>query len=133
MEKKRYRRHISVVDVTLPLEHNPEKELEWIFQCLGLGDESNRIAQDIFRELVRASKERHGISSRELKDKEQVSQAAIIYHLNTFMRSGLIVKQGRLYYLRAPSLEETLEELERDMMFRLERLRRIARKLEEEF
>ena len=131
MSVRRYRRQISLIDISPPFEPSNESELDWIFECLGLGDESDELAREIFRAIVRANKERHGITSRELKERGHVTQAAIIYHLNTFMRSGVIVKQGRVYLLRAPTLEETLEEMENELMLRFERLKKIAKKIEE--
>jgi predicted transcriptional regulator len=61
----------------------------------------------------------------------ETSQAAVIYHLNLFQRSGLAIKDGRNYYLRSHTLEETLEEVEHDMHRRFEHLKSVARKIEE--
>lgn len=114
-----------------PNEDDPYLELEWIYRCLGLGDESDELGKQIFKQLVLASMKNEGISSREIMDKEDVTQAAIVYHLNAFIRAGLIIKVGRKYYLRAQTLENTLEEIENDVRTRLERIRKIARKVEE--
>lgn len=132
MTDKRYRRQISLIDIQLPSDETAESELEWIFQCLGLGGDEDKLAKEIFKQIVKATRDSQGISSRELKDSEKVTQAAIVYHLNVFMRSGLVIKQGRIYMLRAPTLEETLDELENDLVSRLERIKRIAKKLEKE-
>ena len=88
------------------------------------------LARGIFSELVKASRNNEGISSRELMEKADVTQAAVVYHLNTFMRSGLVVKQGRNYYLRGGSLEHALDEIQNDMTRRMERLKEIAKKID---
>jgi len=59
-----------------------------------------------------------------------VTQAAVVYHLNTFMRSGLVIKQGRNYFLRGGSLEHALEEIENDMVRRMSQLKEIAKKID---
>ncbi|MBI5046297.1 winged helix-turn-helix transcriptional regulator [Candidatus Micrarchaeota archaeon] len=129
--RKRYIRQISIRELSPPSEENPNAGLDWLFQCLGLGDENDELAKEIFKELVKASREKQGVSSRELKEKENVTQAAVIYHLNIFMRSGIVIKEGRTYYLRADDLERTLQEIEEDMQRRFERMKRIAKKIEE--
>jgi DNA-binding IclR family transcriptional regulator len=130
MAQRQYFRQIVIRYIMLPQEDDYDAELDWIFQCLGLGGKTDEIARAIFSELVRAAREGKGISSRELMEKLPVTQAAIVYHLNTFMRSGLVVKQGRGYYLRGGSLEHALDEIESDMLRRMGRLKEIARKID---
>jgi len=130
MTERRYVRQVIIRYYMLPQEDDYDAELDWIFQCMGLGDKTDELARGIFRELVRASREQRGVSSRELMESMGVTQAAIIYHLNTFMRSGLVVKHGRNYLLRGGSLEHALEEIENDMTRRMERLKEIARKID---
>ena len=131
MAQRRYFRQVIIRYIMLPQEETYDAELDWIFQCLGLGNDTDEIARAIFRELVRGSKEGRGIPSRELMDKVNVTQAAVIYHLNTFIRSGLVVKHGRLYHLRGGSLVHALEEIENDMVRRMQRLQEMAKKIEE--
>lgn len=133
MSRRRYLRQIALREVDTPRDANVEEELDWICECLGLGEEKDELARDIFRQLTLASRKRNGVSSREIKEREHVSQAAVVYHLNIFQSSGLIIKQGRRYYLRAQTLEETLEEMEHDMLRRMARLRKIAKRIEEGF
>lgn len=131
MAQRRYFKQIVIRYIMLPQEQDYDAELNWIFQCLGLGGETDEIGRDIFREVVRTSREGAGVSSRELMEKAGVTQAAVVYHLNTFIRSGLVVKQGRYYYLRGGSLENALEEIEHDMVRRMSRLKEIAKKIDE--
>lgn len=133
MKRRRYIRQIAIREIDTPRDADVEEELDWICECLGLGDEKDQLAREIFREVILASREREGVSSREIKEKQHVTQAAVVYHLNIFQSSGLIIKQGRRYYLRAQTLDDTLEEIEQDMLRRMARLRRIAKKVQEEF
>lgn len=131
MAQRRYYRQIVIRYIAIPAqEESADNEIDYVYQCLGLGDERDDVGRHVFRALVRASKRGQGISSRDLMQLSEVSQAAVIYHLNMFQRSGLVIKDGRNYYLRGHTLEATLEEMESDMHRRFENLKAIARKIE---
>ncbi|MFH0737970.1 MAG: hypothetical protein V1827_05110 [Candidatus Micrarchaeota archaeon] len=131
MVQRRYYRQIVIRYVSVPAhEDDIESELNYIYQCLGLGDERDDVGRIVFRALVKASMRGEGISSRDLMQLSETTQAAVIYHLNLFQRSGLVVKDGRNYYLRGRSLEDTLDELENDMHRRFEHLRSVAKKVD---
>jgi len=132
MVQRRYYRQIVIRYISVPAhEDDAESELNYIYQCLGLGDERDDVGRIVFRALVKASMRGEGISSRDLMLLSETSQAAVIYHLNLFQRSGLLVKDGRNYHLRGRTLEDTLDELENDMHRRFEHLRGIAKKVDE--
>ena len=131
MVQRRYYRQIVIRYISVPAnEENEDSELDYIYQCLGLGDERDDVGHIVFRALVKASSRGEGISSRDLMQLSETSQAAVIYHLNLFQRSGLVRKDGRNYFLRSRTLEETLEEMENDMHRRFENLKAIAKKIE---
>ncbi|MEW6036425.1 MAG: hypothetical protein AB1529_07480 [Candidatus Micrarchaeota archaeon] len=132
MTQRRYYRQIIIRYVAVPSrEEDPDAELDYIYACLGLGDERDHVGRAVFRALVRASTRGEGISSRDIMHLSEVSQAAVIYHLNLFQRTGLAIKEGRNYYLRAHTLSETLEEMESDISRRFSHLKEMARKIEE--
>ena len=133
MARKRYLRQIALREVDKPKGADIEEELDWICECLGLAGQRNELARGIFRDIILASRDRSGVSTREIKERQNVTQAAVVYHINIFQGSGLIIKRGRRYYLRAPTLESTLEEMEQDMLRRMARLRRVARMIEDSF
>ena len=132
MAKRQYSRQIVIRKVDTPPEPSPESKLEWICECLGI-DTDDELAREIFKALVTASEKGQGVSTRELKEKSHVTQGAIVYHMNSFMRAGIIVKQGRMYFLRAHSLEDTIQEMEDEMINMMNRMRKIARLLEDDF
>jgi hypothetical protein len=128
--QRRYYRQIVIRYISVPAhEETQDSEIDYIYQCLGLGDERDDVGRIVFRALVRASIEGTGISSRDIMALSEVSQAAVIYHLNLFQRSGLVAKDGRMYYLRGRTLEQTLSEIEGDMHLKFETLKTIARKI----
>ncbi|MBI5051405.1 hypothetical protein HZC08_01470 [Candidatus Micrarchaeota archaeon] len=59
------------------------------------------------------------------------TQGAVVYHLNIFIGSGIVIKQGRKYFLRSASLDETIEELEQDILRRMKKMRELARDIDE--
>jgi len=132
VQQRRFYRQIIIRYIQTPVQEpdNLDYEIDYIYQVLGLGDERDDVGRHVFRALVKASKRGEGISSRDLMALSEVSQAAIIYHLNLFQRSGLVIKEGRNYVLRGYTLENTLGELENDMHRRFESLKEIARKIE---
>lgn len=132
VQQRRYYRQIVIRFIQVPdeEERDVDAEIDYVYQALGLGDERDDVGRHVFRALVKESMRGQGISSRDLMHLSEVSQAAIIYHLNMFQRSGLVIKDGRNYFLRGHTLEGTLDELENDMHRRFESLRSIAKKIE---
>ncbi|MEM4359234.1 MAG: hypothetical protein QXT45_01750 [Candidatus Bilamarchaeaceae archaeon] len=120
---------LEIREIEEPRVTNPESTIDWIFRCLG-GDDNDELAKEVFRELVRMGS--RGIRSRDIQQKTGVTQGAVVYHLNTFMRRGLIIKNGRYYYLKRQTLDRTLEEMENEMLRHFERMRRFAKMIEEE-
>jgi predicted transcriptional regulator len=129
--KRKYTREISLRELELPSINDTEREIAWICQCLGLADGEDDLALDIFKELLHATKKQRGISSKEITEKKHVTQAAVVYHLNIFMRTGLIEKRGRRYFLRSSRLDETLDELEQYMLRRMRRIKEIAKRIDD--
>lgn len=131
MTQRRFYRQIVIRYISVPpVETDLDNEIDWIYRCLGLGDERDEVGKLVFRAIVKASRTGEGISSRDIMQFGEVTQAAIIYHLNLFQRSGLVVKEGRNYFLRAPTLEQTLAEMEEDLLRRFDQLKKIAKKID---
>ena len=134
MVQRRVYRQIVIRYISTPTPaaaESPDADIDWMYQCLGLGDERDAIGRLVFRALVKASKKGEGISSRDIMQLGQMTQAAVIYHLNLFQRSGLVVREGRNYFLRSYTLTHALEEMENDMQRRFDYLKKIAKKIEE--
>lgn len=110
-------------------QEDTDKTIYWLFRCLGFGDENNRLAREVFRELI--TNRGKGLRSKEIQEKTGVTQGAVVYHLNSFRRAGMIVKRGRYYYLKHESLYRTLEEMELRILRRFEIMKKLAIKLEE--
>jgi len=132
---KRKPKAIMIQDVkpTPQTQQNPDEQLKFICECFGIDPEKDSLAYEIFKEIVEAQKGDKGVRTIEVTKRVHVTQAAVVYHMNTFMRTGLIVKDGREYRLRGRTLDETFDELEQDMIRRIRRMREIARAIDETF
>ena len=107
-----------------------DEDVAWICKALGFAEDEHDLATFIFKSIINASKDAGGITSKEIADQTHVTQAAIIYHLNLFIRTGLVVKDGRLYRLRATTLDESFEELQLELMNRIDKMRAVAQRID---
>ena len=115
-----------------PLEENLEKEIEWLCQCLGLSSEEEKLPVDIFKTLLTHTCKGRPVSSTMLSKGKSVTRGAIVYHLNRFIQSRLVVRRGREYTLRDRTLTRTLDEVEEDVLRFLKRMKEIAEKIDAE-
>jgi hypothetical protein len=122
----------EVPNVPAPEQAKPDETLCFICEFFGIDPEKDKLAYEIFREIVEARKENRGVRTIEVTKKAHVTQAAVVYHMNTFVRNGIVIKQGRQYVLRGENLDRTFEELEFDMLRRMRRMRELAKRLDEE-
>ncbi|MEW6329408.1 MAG: ArsR family transcriptional regulator, partial [Candidatus Micrarchaeota archaeon] len=88
---------------------------------------------EVFKEIVKANYRHRPLSSTKLCEGKGVTRGAIVYHLNKLMQSGLVIRRGRAYYLRAANLSRTLEEVEEDALRTLRRARRISEDIDRAF
>jgi len=117
-----------------PFERNPEREMEWLCQSLGLSPlNKDKATVDIFKEVVRATETGKGISSTTLSEKVNLSRGAVIHHLNNLQLAGLVVKQGRNYFARSRSMVRTIQEVEEDIKRIFDRMEETAREIDRAF
>ncbi len=111
-------------DVERPEFKKPEDIIKWFCAAFGLvaNPGENGVEEQILQTFVMAAQEDKGLSSSEIELDPPMARSTVIYHLNRFMDSGLIVKRGRLYFLRAPDMARAIEEIEYDMEREFQRL-----------
>lgn len=126
---------VEIRRVEPPFTRDKEKEIEWICQTLGLAPagETNHPSILIFKEIVKSTEANQGITSTALAEKVNMSRGAVINQLNNLQRSGLIIKQGRLYVARSRSMVRTIQEVEEDIKRIFMRMERIAMEIDKEF
>ncbi len=123
----------SVRDIPTPLTTDKDSDIEWICKCFGFMEprDKKRTGAKILAALVKAVKEKGGISSDELAEKVGVTRAAVVHHLNRMMSSGLVVRRYGSYQLRMQGVESTIVEVQRDIMRVFENLRKVSREIDE--
>jgi predicted transcriptional regulator len=126
---------VEIRRVEPPFARDKDKEIEWICQSLGLAPagEKNHPSILIFKEIVKSTESNQGITSTELAERVAMSRGAVINQLNNLQRSGLILKQGRLYVARSRSMVRTIQEVEEDIKRIFDRMERIALEMDKEF
>ncbi|MCL4404428.1 helix-turn-helix domain-containing protein [Candidatus Marsarchaeota archaeon] len=111
----------------------PSEFVKWLCEALGLAEgdsEGKAIDQQILEKLIVASRLNTGITSSEIGKKEGLARSTVIYHLNRLIGSGLVVKKGRVYYLRAMDVASTLKEMEYDIDREMSRIQDAAKEFD---
>lgn len=103
------------------------KELtDWFIKVFDLGGKEDGIEPVMFKEIFANNTEGKGVTSKGLNKKLDIPRSTVIYHLNRFIYSGIVVRKGRKYYLRSESMHETIEELHGDIEREFSRMMQFA-------
>ncbi len=123
---------IVIKAVEKPVYKEPDDMIKWFCEALGLssGDQKGGIEVELLKRFLVAAANNTGISSSEVKLPSNVARTTIIYHINRFIESGLVVKRGRKYYLRAQELSTSIEEIEYDIEREMRRMLDTAREFD---
>ncbi len=118
-----------------PFSSNVQDELNWICKSFGFFEDIDRekTASSVFKEIVKTTERGKALSSTELAKRVGMSRGSVINHLNNLMSSGLIVKDGRLYFARSQSMFRTIEEIEEDIDRIFDRMKQRARLIDRRF
>jgi len=127
MPSARFSVRISYIE--RPYSDDFERYVGWLCDSLGLCTHDCDSAREILIQIIKSKK---GISSTELSRILNKSRGAVINQLNKLMESGLIVKNGRFYRLRASTVERTLEELYEDIERTFTKFMKIAELIDEQ-
>ena len=126
---------VVVKRIERPFSGSLEKELEWICGSLGFLEPIDRgkTAASVFREVMLSTEKQRPLTSSQISKRIEMSRGSVVNHLNSLQRSGLVVRQGRLYLARSRSMFRTIEEIEEDIERVFQRMKKIARGIDEEF
>lgn len=126
---------IVVRRVERPFSGSLEKEFEWLCQSLGFFEpiDRDKTASSLFRVVVAGTEKNKPLTSSQLAKRIGMSRGATVNHLNNLQRSGLVVRQGRVYAARSRSMFRTIEEIEEDIERVFEKMKKAAREIDEEF
>jgi predicted transcriptional regulator len=122
---------IVIKTVNKPGKEDAKGITDWFLDSFDLLGKDDQLEQTMFKELVENSLKGVGISSKELNEDLNLPRSTVIYHLNRFISSGLVIRKGRKYYLRAEDFESTIQELQTEMLNDFSRMMQFASKLDE--
>jgi len=129
----RNKEKIVLKTINRPAKDNIDELTDWFCEVFDLSGKGDRIEPAMFKEIVSSSIEGDGVTSKTLNAKLDVPRSTVIYHLNRFIYSGLVIRRGRRYYLRSEDMKSTMEELQADMEREFSRLIEFADKMDEIF
>lgn len=124
---------ITIIQTRKPANPTLNDELQWFGNSLGLFGERDRdrSAFRLFLELLKAAKRGHPLSSDDLAEELGLTRGTVVHHLNNLIDAGIVVYDGRRYWLREPRLEVLLDELRKDMERTIDDLKRAAKDIDE--
>ncbi len=122
---------IVVKTVTKPSVESARALTDWFFDTFDLSSKSDRPEREMFQMIVGNSLKGAGTSSKEISKSLRLPLSTVIYNLNKFIDSGLVVRKGREYFLRASDFESTIQELQAEMLMEFNRMMQFASKLDE--
>lgn len=128
-------KQIIIKKIRLPAPGNIEDDIDFISKSFGYFTQRDtaNTAGRIFRILVKdACGDKEGLSSEEISEKLDISRGTTVYHLNSFIETGLISKEHNKYRLRSPSLQKSIEEIKEDMERMMKHMLKIALEIDKQ-
>jgi len=127
-------RQISIKKVRSPAPGSLDDDINYLCRSLGYFSQRDRqeTAGKIFRVLVREACEPDDcLSSDEIAEKLNLSRGTIVHHLNSFISSGIVIKEHNRYRLRSASLQKSIEEIRYDIDRIMQQMIKIAMQIDE--
>ena len=125
-------RQFTVKKLREPVEKQLERDIEWICTSLGFvtSRDQDKTAFRILKALIMSAKEGRGLTSEELTEYVEPTIGSVIYHLKKLMKAGLVVKLNSTYELRMNNFQNTIEEVEREIVNTMNDIKKIARDID---
>ncbi len=128
-------REISLVNAIPPEDNQINTLIQWYALSLGLlsSRDKDKTCFRIFLELLRNSKKHIAVSSDDLSLKLKVSRGTVVHHLKKLEAAGIVDSQGNRYFLTSESLEKLTLILKDQVNDIFEKIRGVAKQLDEIF
>ena len=125
-------RRITIQYQRTPKEKGLNEELQWFCDSLGLfgSRDKDKSCFRMFIILLRSLRNTEGLTSDELSEKVGLSRGTVVHHLHKLMGSGLVIQDKSKYMLRVEDLKTLVDEVERDLMQTMEKLRDVAENID---
>lgn len=128
----RFSRKITIIQVRKPKESDVNKDLQYFGSALGLFGlrDKDKSCYRIFLELLKAAKQKLGLSSDELAYQLKLTRGTVVHHLNKLMDAGIAVNIRNRYYLREENLEIVISEIKKDLEASMNDLANLAKEID---
>jgi len=125
---------ITIVRIRKPREHNVNDDLQFLGNSLGLFNmrDKDKSCFRVFIELLKAAKRKQPISSDELAFRLGLTRGTVVHHINKLRDAGIVVHEGKSYFLRVDKLEALIQEIRKDLMRTCDDLQEIAKEIDKE-
>lgn len=124
---------LVIRQISKPDNTDPDALSEWFCDVFGLSVKGSELEPTMLKEIVGGSVNGEGVTSKDLNEKLEVPRTTVIYHLNQFISTGLVIRKGRKYYLRSEDMASTLEEMQADMEREFNKMIDFAQRMDEIF
>jgi predicted transcriptional regulator len=121
---------LVIRQVAKPSKDTIDEFVNWFCKVFNLSESKSSAEPKMLRIIANRSFSYEGITSKELHKLLSMPRSTTIYHLNRFISSGIVVRKGRKYYLRSENMEDTIGELQDDMLREFNRMMDFAEKFD---
>ena len=121
---------IVIKTLSKPTNEDIDTLTDWFCKVFDLASEKDTLEPAMLSEIIKNSVTGEGTTSKVLNRKLSAPRSTVIYHLNRFIYTGLVVRKGRRYYLRSEDMEGTIEEMQADIEREFNRMLEFAQKMD---
>ena len=124
---------ITIIRSSRPEKKDINKELQWFGGTLGLFSlrDKDKSCFRVFITLLQGLKQDKKLTSNEIAMRTGLTRGTVVHHLNKLMSSGIVVSEHNEYSLRMDNLEKMVEHIKRDADDAWEKLREVAKDIDE--
>lgn len=123
---------ITIVNMRKPTHQNVNQQLQWLGSSLGLFGirDKDKSCFRLFLELLKAAKMNTPLKSDDLATRLGLSRGTVVHHLTKLIEAGIVVPAENKYILRVDTLQELIDELEKDLQRTLNDLKEVAEEVD---
>lgn len=121
----------EIVPATGQHTFSMDREMMALLEFFGIDPYKDALASEVFLSIVGNAQKKRGTTTREIAERAGATQAAVAYHMRRFLEMGFVEKRGREYFMRGGTLGGAISEIEGDYLRKIDRVRKIAKRIDE--